>query len=77
MVIVVFHIIWTFINFDVIYLLTAGGPLNATEVLPTLLYRQAFSHFDMGYASSIGLFIFVILMIFVAPLYTRFVIRGE
>lgn len=77
MVIVVFHIIWTFINFDVIYLLTAGGPLNATEVLPTLLYRQAFSYFDMGYASSIGLFIFVILMIFVAPLYTRFIIRGE
>jgi ABC-type sugar transport system permease subunit len=77
MVIVVFHIIWTFINFDVIYLLTAGGPLNATEVLPTLLYRQAFSNFDMGYASSIGLFIFAVLMIFVAPLYTRFVIRGE
>ena len=76
-VIIVFHIIWTFINFDVIYLLTAGGPLNATEVLPTLLYRQAFSNFNMGYASAIGLFIFVVLMIFVGPLYSHFVIKGE
>ncbi|MDR2369995.1 MAG: sugar ABC transporter permease, partial [Treponema sp.] len=76
-VIVIFHIIWTFINFDVIYLLTAGGPLNATEVLPTLLYRQAFSNFNMGYASAIGLFIFIVLMAAAGPLYNRFVMRGE
>jgi ABC-type sugar transport system permease subunit len=75
-VIVVFHIIWTFSNFDFIYLLTGGGPLNSTDVLPTLLYRQAFSNFNMGYASAMGIFVFVILMIVAGPLYSHFVM-GE
>ncbi len=74
-VIVIFHIIWTFSNFDVIYLLTAGGPLNASEVLPTLMYREAFTHFNMGYSSSIGLFLFIVLFIAVGPLYTKFVLK--
>jgi ABC-type sugar transport system permease subunit len=76
-VIVIFHIIWTFSNFDVIYLLTGGGPLNSTEVLPTLLYRQAFSNFNMGYASAIGVFVFMVLLIVTGPLYNRFVMRDE
>lgn len=76
-VIVIFHIIWTFTNFDVIYLLTAGGPLNASEVLPTLMYRMAFTNFDMGYASAIGVFLFAVLMVCVGPLYSRFVLRED
>jgi multiple sugar transport system permease protein len=63
LVIVILHVIWTFVNFDVIYLLTAGGPLHRTEVLPTYLYRQAFKYFDLGYASSIGAFIFIFLIV--------------
>jgi|WetSurMetagenome_2_1015567.scaffolds.fasta_scaffold100312_2 multiple sugar transport system permease protein len=74
-VIIIFHIIWTFTNFDVIYLLTAGGPLNASEVLPTMMYREAFSNFNMGYASSIGLFLFVILFFLIGPLYSHFVLK--
>ena len=76
-VIIIFHIIWTFSNFDVIYLLTGGGPLNSTDVLPTLLYRQAFSNFNMGYASTMGIFVFIILMILAGPLYNRFVMRED
>lgn len=70
-VIVSFHIIWTFTNFDVIYLLTGGGPLHASEVLPTYLYRQAFVSFNMGYASAIGVFLLVVLSVTAGPLYTR------
>ncbi len=72
MVIIVLHVIWTFANFDVIYLLTAGGPLNRTEVLPTYLYQQAFRFFDMGYASSIGVFVFFFLLVTVGFYFTRF-----
>jgi ABC-type sugar transport system permease subunit len=70
-VVVVLHLIWTFTNFDVIYLLTGGGPLHATEVLPTLLYQEAFDHFDMGYASAIGVFILIFLAVTVGPLFFR------
>ncbi len=70
-VIVTFHVIWTFTNFDVIYLLTDGGPLHASEVLPTVLYHQAFVQFDMGYASSIGVFLLGVLSLTAGPLYSR------
>ncbi len=71
MVVVVLHLISTFVNFDVIYLLTGGGPLHATEVLPTLLYRYAFENFDLGYASAIGVFILVFLLLAVGRSYTK------
>lgn len=70
-VIVVFHLIWTFINFDVVYLLTGGGPLHATETFPTLLYQNAFTNFDMGYAAAIGVFMLAVLTITVGPFYSR------
>lgn len=47
-------IIWSFLVFDYVYILTQGGPGGATEVLSTLLYRNAFSEQQSGYASAIG-----------------------
>ena len=47
--------IWSFLVFDYVWLLTQGGPAGASEVLGTLLYRQAFNRFEAGYASAIGL----------------------
>ena len=70
-VIVILHVIWTFVNFDVIYLLTAGGPLNKTEVLPTYLYQQAFRYFNVSYAASIGAFIFVFLIITIGLYFSK------
>ncbi|BER91860.1 sugar ABC transporter permease [Atrimonas thermophila] len=71
MVIVILHVVWTFANFDVIYLLTGGGPLHRTEVLPTYLYQQAFNYFKMGYAASIGVFIFLFLLITVGLYFSK------
>ncbi|HOB15890.1 MAG TPA: sugar ABC transporter permease [Defluviitoga sp.] len=47
--------------FDLIYTMTNGGPIGATDVLGFLLYRHAFKYFNLGYASVIALIIFVIL----------------
>ena len=47
--------IWTFQAFDIVYLLTGGGPANATEILPTLVYDKAFWASDIGYAAAIGM----------------------
>jgi raffinose/stachyose/melibiose transport system permease protein len=51
---VVQTIIWSFLAFDFVYILTQGGPAGATDVLSTLLYRNAFSNLEAGYASAIG-----------------------
>ncbi|MFC3995247.1 carbohydrate ABC transporter permease [Nocardiopsis sediminis] len=47
-------IIWSFLVFDYVYILTNGGPAGSTEVLSTLLYRSAFGSQQAGYASAIG-----------------------
>ncbi|MET7402326.1 sugar ABC transporter permease [Dactylosporangium sp. NPDC005572] len=51
---VVQTVIWSFLAFDFVYILTQGGPAGATDLLSTLLYRNAFSNLEAGYASAIG-----------------------
>ena len=63
-VMVTIHVLWTFNNFDMVYLTTGGGPVFATEVLPVYLYQQAWTNYTTGYASSIGTIMFIVLMIY-------------
>jgi multiple sugar transport system permease protein len=53
--------IWMFQKFDVIYLLTRGGPLRATQHLPILAYNELFVNFRMGQAAAVAVLCFVIL----------------
>jgi ABC-type sugar transport system permease subunit len=63
-VMVTIHVLWTFNNFDFVWLSTGGGPVNATEVLATYVYRMAWTEYDLGYAASIGTVMLVILVIY-------------
>ena len=47
--------IWGFNNFDIIFLLTSGGPLNATRSLSIYTYNLAFYRGRMGYSAAISL----------------------
>lgn len=53
-------LIGAFKVFDEVYIMTSGGPGRSSEVLGTLLYRTGFREDAMGYASTIGVAIFVI-----------------
>jgi raffinose/stachyose/melibiose transport system permease protein len=53
-VVVVLNLIGGWKVFDLIYVLTGGGPNHSTEVLSTYLYEQAFTLNRVGYASSIA-----------------------
>lgn len=52
--------------FDVVYMVTAGGPSFSTEVLSLNIYRTAFRFGSLGYASTLAVVLFLILMLFVA-----------
>lgn len=52
---VILRLIATFKLFDIVYVLTAGGPGIATETLSFFTYTQAFKYFNIGYASAIGI----------------------
>lgn len=49
-------------TFDIIFVMTQGGPANASETINILLFNQAFSYFNMGYASSMAVALFAIIM---------------
>lgn len=60
----------TFNIFDLIWLLTKGGPVNVTTTLPVFIYEVAFNLQNIGRASAISVVLFAILVAFVV-LYFR------
>ncbi len=55
--------IWTFHKFEIIYLLTGGGPLDTTTTLPILVYFKGFADFELGRAAAVAILTFVILAV--------------
>ena len=49
-------------TFDIIFVMTQGGPANASETINILLFNQAFSYFNMGYAASMAVALFALVM---------------
>lgn len=47
--------------FDLIYVMTEGGPSNATELMATYMYKNAFASFKMGYGSTVASAMFMII----------------
>jgi multiple sugar transport system permease protein len=62
LVIMVLTTIGSFKVFDHIYLMTGGGPENGTLVLAFYIYQQGFEFFAVGYASTLAMIMFVIVM---------------
>jgi len=59
-------IIWSFLAFDYVYIMTQGGPAGSTDLLSTVLYRDAFTNLRAGYASAVGVVMALISGIVVA-----------
>jgi multiple sugar transport system permease protein len=72
-VVILLRVIWDFKEFDLIFLLTSGGPVNATETLPLVIYRQAFGLNTMGQAAATSVALLVVLAFVMAAYlaYTR------
>lgn len=52
--------------FDLIYVMTGGGPNGASELMATYMYKKGFVEFDIGYGSSIAAFMFFISLFMVS-----------
>ncbi len=57
-------VIYSFRSFDLIYVMTKGGPLNATKTMVVYIYDTAFHENYYGRASAAGVILFLILFIF-------------
>lgn len=67
--------IWAYNSFTLPIIMTAGGPLRATEILGLFIYKQAFDSFDFGAAAACSLILFVQILA-VIVLYLRVLDRG-
>lgn len=61
--VVTLGIIWSFQVFDIVYVMTGGGPGRATQTLVMTIYNAAFQDYKMGYASSIAMLMLVCILI--------------
>ena len=67
LVAVVFRLVFSFRQFDIEWLLTQGGPGQATEILPIYLYRTGFRYWEFGMASAVAWIITVATLVLSLP----------
>ena len=64
MIAALLSVIWTFADFQLIYVLTKGGPANQTHIFGTYAYQIGLSATEIGMGAAIALYMFPILMVF-------------
>jgi multiple sugar transport system permease protein len=74
LVVLLWRVIDTFRIFDVVYLLTAGGPARATETVSLYVYRNGFQLFNLGYASAAS-YVMILIMLVIAAILSRLIQR--
>jgi len=75
LVVLLLRTIWDFKEFDLIYLLTGGGPLTSTLTLPLLVYKESFGLNEMGKASAYAVAMMLVMLVFMT-IYLRRARRG-
>ncbi|WP_350149422.1 carbohydrate ABC transporter permease [Roseitalea porphyridii] len=63
-VIILLRAIWDFKEFDLIWLMTGGGPINSTQTLPLVVYQEAFGLNQMGMAAAYAVTMMVVMLAF-------------
>ncbi|HEX7573660.1 MAG TPA: sugar ABC transporter permease [Bacteroidota bacterium] len=75
-VLLLLGVIWSFNDFNMVFVMTRGGPINASMVLPVLVREFSFVHFDLGKGSALSVLIFA-LLVTLSFLYLRVLARRE
>lgn len=66
MIVTLLSIIWAFRSFNIIWVLTQGGPIYRTDIVVTYLYKLAFENNNFGAGFALAVFMFIALAIFSA-----------
>ncbi len=74
LIVLTLETIWTFNSFDIVFVLTKGGPGSASMTLPLYAYQNAFMYYQAGYGAAIGVVILSVLLLAVV-FYIREVLR--
>lgn len=69
-------VIGTIQLFDMVWVLTGGGPIHASETMAVTMFQYGFRRFEVGYASAISIIMFLLSFVF-ALIYQRVVLRRD
>lgn len=61
-IVVLLRGVWMFNKYDIVYILTNGGPMSRTQIASIYVYRTAFAEFNLGKAAAISTLLFLILL---------------
>jgi multiple sugar transport system permease protein len=61
--IILLRFIWDFKEFDLIFLLTGGGPQISTQTLPLLIYKEAFGALHLGRGAAVSMLMFLVMLV--------------
>jgi multiple sugar transport system permease protein len=75
-VVTVISVIDSLRAFDLVAIMTRGGPSYASEVLANFMYMQAFNNYRMGYSAAIAVVLFTLMLCFIIP-YLWYTARTE
>jgi len=73
---VVVTVIGALRSFDLIAIMTAGGPWGSSNVLAYMMYQESLFNFRMGYGASIAVILFLIMTVFIG-FFLRTVVKNE
>jgi multiple sugar transport system permease protein len=75
-VLVPLGVIWSFNDFNMVFVMTRGGPIHASMVLPVLVREYSFVHFDLGKGSALSIIVFALLVV-LSLVYLKIISRRE
>jgi multiple sugar transport system permease protein len=70
-IVILLRTIWDFKEFDLIYLMTGGGPVNGTRTLPLVVYQEAFGLNQMGMAAANAVAMMLVMLLFMVAYLAR------
>lgn len=70
-VVAVISVIDSLRAFDLVAIMTRGGPANSSEVMANFMYIQAFNNYRMGYAGAIAMVLLGLMLVFIIPYLIR------
>ena len=59
-VVVALSVINSLKGFDILYIMTAGGPFHSSDTLAMFMYNESFKKYKMGYGSAISVILFLL-----------------
>lgn len=75
-IVIVISIIDSLRSFDLVQIMTNGGPAESSQVLSNMMYNEAFQNYNMGYAAAIAVVLFGVSLVFIG-IYLYRTIRTE